>query len=71
MAKRVRKAWNGGSIEAAMQYARERRNKIIEQGASLCDECKGEGGLPISGLCRQCHGAGYIVPPEGLKLVGA
>lgn len=62
------KAWNGGSIESAMQYARERRDLMISQGASLCDECGGEGGLIASGVCQQCHGAGCIVPAEGVSL---
>lgn len=63
----TRKAWNGGSIEKAMEYARERRNKLIAQGASLCDECNGNGGT-IYGVCIQCHGAGCILPAEGLTL---
>jgi len=65
---RVRKAWNGGSIEAAMEAARVRRDKMIAQGASLCDECNGEGGSVASGVCIECHGAGVILPPGGLKL---
>jgi hypothetical protein len=64
----ARKAWNGGSVEAAMQSAREWRDKAIAQGASLCDECGGEGGSQASGVCIQCHGAGCILPPEGLAL---
>lgn len=64
----VRKAWNGGSIEAALQYAKERRDVMISQGASLCDECAGEGGLQASGICQQCHGSGCIIPADGLRL---
>lgn len=63
------KAWNGGSIEAAMESAREMRDRAIAQGASLCDECSGKGGT-LHSLCHQCRGAGCIVPPEGLKLEG-
>ena len=65
---KVRKAWNGGSIEAAMESARRLRDEMIKQGAWLCDECGGEGGLPVSGVCQQCRGAGCIIPSEGLKL---
>ena len=64
------KAWNGGSIEAAMEYAKQRRNEMIKQGASLCDECGGEGGLPASGVCQQCQGAGCIIPADGLRRNG-
>jgi hypothetical protein len=64
----VKKAWNGGSIEAAMQYGRERRDEMISQGATLCDECNGEGGTILAGVCQQCHGAGCIIPAEGLKI---
>jgi DnaJ-class molecular chaperone len=66
--RRVRKAWNGGSIEAAMEAARNRRDAMITQGATLCDECGGEGGLRESGVCQQCRGAGCILPADGLKL---
>ncbi len=65
--KRARKAWNGGSIEAAMEYARKQRDKMIEQGATLCDECGGEGGT-IFGVCQQCRGAGCIIPADGLRI---
>lgn len=69
--RRARKAWNGGSIEAAMQHARGLRDKAIEQGATLCDECGGAGGSPISGVCYQCRGAGCIPPPGGLSIAGS
>jgi hypothetical protein len=61
------KVWNGGSIERAMELARERRDKLIAQGAWLCDECNGNGGT-IHGVCIGCHGAGVILPAEGLTL---
>ena len=61
------KAWNGGSIESAMEYARQNREKAIQQGASRCDECGGEGGSQVSGVCIQCHGAGFLLPPGGLQ----
>jgi hypothetical protein len=64
--RRARKAWNGGSIERAMELARERRKKQIAQGATLCDECNGEGGTIASGVCITCRGAGVILPPDGL-----
>jgi hypothetical protein len=62
----TRKAWNGGSIERAMELARERQRKLIAQGATLCGECQGEGGSVANGVCIECRGAGVIVPPEGL-----
>lgn len=66
--RKVRKAWNGASIEAAIQYAKERRDECIRQGATLCDECAGEGGTILAGVCQQCHGAGCIIPAEGLRM---
>ena len=62
------KAWNGGSVEAAMALSRKWRDEAIAQGASLCDECGGEGGSHVSGVCIQCRGAGCILPPGGLSL---
>lgn len=62
------KAWNGGSVEKAMELARERNKMLIAQGATLCDECGGEGGSQASGVCIQCRGAGVLLPPGGLKL---
>jgi hypothetical protein len=62
------KAWNGGSIERAMELARERQNNLIAQGASVCSECNGEGGTALGGICIGCHGAGVILPAEGLTL---
>lgn len=50
-----------------MQRAREYRDKAIEQGATLCDECGGEGGT-IHGVCIACYGQGLILPPDGLRL---
>jgi DnaJ-class molecular chaperone len=67
----TRKAWNGGSIERAMELARERQRKLIAQGATLCGECQGEGGSVANGVCIECRGAGVIVPPEGLTPVNA
>src|SRR5690348_5290286 len=61
-----RKAWNGGSIEAAMEAARERQKVIVGQGASICDECGGDGGT-IHGICAVCHGQGVILPFGGLR----
>jgi len=66
--KKVKRAWNGGSIERAMEFARQRRDEMISQGAWLCDECNGEGGTVLAGVCQQCHGAGCIIPADGLRL---
>lgn len=65
--RKVRKAWNGGSREAAMIAARKQVDVLIEQGAMLCSECLGEGHVHDH-LCIKCRGAGCIVPPGGLKL---
>lgn len=64
----AKKAWNGGCVERALELARERQNVVISQGASLCDECNGAGGTYTGGVCIQCHGAGVILPPDGLTL---
>lgn len=65
---RVRKAWNGGSRERALELARDRVDVMVAQGAALCTECDGHGGTSQA-LCVRCRGAGCILPPEGLKLV--
>lgn len=70
MAERARKAWNGGSIDRAMELAQERRETMIAQGASLCQTCGGAGGTSTA-LCAQCHGAGVIIPDGGLKIASA
>lgn len=62
---RTKKAWNGGSVQQAMKFAREANLRLVAQGASLCDECNGEGGT-IHGVCIQCHGEGVLLPPGGL-----
>ena len=67
---RCRKAWNGGSIEAAMRAARERVDVLVRQGATICDKCGGDGGSEFDGLCQECFGAGCVLPEGGLKLGG-
>ena len=61
------KAWNGGSVEAAVEGAKRYRDEAIAQGATLCCECAGEGGTITSGLCIACRGAGSILPFGGLR----
>ena len=63
--KTTPKAWNGGSVEAAMAYAEDMKKQQIAQGASVCDECGGQGGT-VS-VCIQCQGAGTILPFGGLR----
>ena len=62
----TRKAWNGGCVEAALAYAGDLQTQQIAQGASLCDECGGQGGS-ILGVCIACHGSGIILPFGGLR----
>lgn len=64
--KTTKKAWHGGSREMAMVLAKEMLDQQIAQGASLCDECGGEGGSP-NGVCIQCRGAGVTLPFGGLR----
>ena len=66
--KRARKSWNGGSVEAAIEAAKKRRDVAISQGATLCDECNGEGCLSPAALCPKCRGGMCIVPAGGLRL---
>lgn len=70
--KRPMKAWNGGSIERAMELAGERRKKLVAQGALICCACDGEGGDTVAKtICEGCFGAGVILPPGGLTLPAA
>ena len=73
MKKRTaRRAWNGGTQEAAAEYARKMTATMVEQGATICGRCAGEG-LYIAdrgGICSACRGAGAIIPQEGLRMKG-
>lgn len=61
-----KKAWNGGSVERALELAREINEKLIAQGGWVrCDECAGEGGT-IHGVCIQCRGAGILPTTEDI-----
>lgn len=67
--KRLRKAWNGGSIEAALKAAREFTERAIKAGCIRCDNCGGQGGSEANGVCVQCGGAGFLVPAEGMPFM--
>lgn len=62
------RAWNGGSRERAMEIAAQRRDKMLEQGASTCAACGGEGALDETNVCPQCTGSGVILPAGGLQI---
>jgi len=66
--KRTRKAWNGGSVEAALSAARQRNEIAISQGAMRCGDCGGEGALNDVTICPLCRGAGILAPPGGVQL---
>lgn len=63
---RARKAWNGGSREAAMQASRDATEAAIASGCPRCPECHGEGLLPDHTICPTCGAAGHPIPPGGM-----
>ena len=65
---RVRKAWLGGSREAAAREARQRTEDAIASGCERCPMCHGEGLLDAVTICPQCRAAGFLVPPGGMPL---
>jgi len=70
MAKPAKKAWNGCSVERALELAKDRNEKLIARGATLCRGCSGSGGSYLGGgICEDCSGAGVILPKGGLRLV--
>lgn len=72
MLNRVRKAWNGGSREAALAIAHDRTERAIASGCPRCNRCNGAGALQdedqLLALCPDCGGAGYLVPPNGMPM---
>jgi len=60
--RRARKAWNGGSVEAAMAAATERAERAIAADCPRCPTCEGAGLLPGPVVCATCGAAGYLVP---------
>ena len=63
-----RKAWNGGSREAAMAAARRRTEQAIASGCERCPECGGAGLLNGEAICPACGAAGFLVPPGGMPM---
>jgi hypothetical protein len=68
MIRRVRKAWNGGSPEAALAAAHRRTEEAIAAGCPRCPICQGDGGQSAAALCPTCGGAGCLVPAAGMPL---
>ena len=67
--KGYRKAWNGGSPDAAMKAARERTEAAIASGCPRCPDCGGTGGdRDVMTICGTCRGAGFLVPKGGMPL---
>ena len=62
-----RKAWNGGSREAALAESKRRTEEAIASGCLRCPECKGDGLLNAT-ICPTCHAAGFLVPRGGMPL---
>lgn len=65
--KRVKRAWNGGSREAAMEASRRRTEEAIMAGCERCPTCHGSGLLEAN-VCKTCGAAGFLVPPDGMPL---
>ena len=65
---KVRKAWNGGSREAAMRESARRTEEAIASGCERCPTCNGRGLLDELTICPQCGAAGFLVPPGGMPL---
>jgi hypothetical protein len=66
MTKRARKAWNGGSKEAAMTAARQYAERAIASGCERCPTCEGKGLLDGPTFCLHCSSAGFFVPEGGM-----
>lgn len=69
--KRARKAWNGGSREAAMALADKRTDEAIASGCERCPTCAGRGFVVRPEICRQCGGCGFLIPAGGMPVPGA
>lgn len=61
------KPW-GGSVENALQAARERTEAAIAAGARRCPTCMGEGLISPRVVCPQCGAAGFL-RPRGMPLL--
>ena len=65
----VKRAWNGGSREAALAAAQRRADEAIAAGCQRCTACKGDGGMSTGVICLGCGGAGFLVPPGGMPII--
>jgi hypothetical protein len=63
-----RKAWNGGSREAALAESKRRTEEAIASGCPRCPECNGDGLLNATTICPTCGAAGFLVPPGGMPI---
>ena len=61
-----RKAWNGGTLGAAMTEAARRTEAAIAAGCERCPSCHGHGLVDALTICPRCGAAGFLAPPEGM-----
>jgi len=60
---------HGSAAYAADQWEkRQQRDRWSSPEVGDLLACNGEGGTVLAGVCQQCHGAGCIIPADGLRL---